>query len=91
MKILTWVIRLAVFLLLFIFAAQNTEPVVLHLILDHVWQAPLAIVLLVVFALGCLLGVFSMLGLVFRQRREISRLKRPVVPNPASIDLSPGA
>lgn len=91
MKILIWVVRLAVFLLLFIFAAHNTEPVTLHLILGHVWQAPLAIVLLVVFILGCLLGVFSVLGLIFRQRREISRLKRSPAPSTTPIDLPPTA
>jgi putative membrane protein len=91
MKILTWVLRFAVFLLLFMFAVHNTEPVVLHLVLGHVWQAPLAIVLLVVFALGALLGIFSLLGLIFRQRREISRLKRSTTASATPIDLPPSA
>jgi len=75
MKILTWAIRLIVFLLLFLFAAYNTEPVALRFFLGQVWQAPLVIVLLLFFAAGALLGASSLLGLVFSQRREIARLR----------------
>lgn len=76
MKILTWAIRLAIFLFLFVFAVQNTEPVSLRFILGQVWQAPLVILLLAFFAAGALLGVLSLVGLLFRQRREIARLRR---------------
>lgn len=89
MKILIWLLRLALFLFLFIFAAHNTEPVTLHLVLGYMWQAPMVIVLLVVFAIGALLGISSLLGLVYRQRREIQRLKRLDTPGPAPIEPPP--
>ena len=76
MKILIWVIRLLVFFCLFVFAVQNTDSVALRLIPGQSWQAPLVIVLLVFFALGALLGISSLLGLVIRQHREIASLKR---------------
>ena len=76
MKILTWALRLIIFLLLFLFAAHNTEPIALRFFLGQVWQAPLVIVLLVFFAAGALLGLSSLLGLIFRQRRDIQRLQK---------------
>lgn len=88
---MTWALRLIIFLFLFAFAAQNTEPVTLHFVLGQVWQAPLVIILLAFFAGGTFFGMLSLLGLVFRQRREIARLKRmsgkaaPVVVEPPPI------
>lgn len=58
------------------FALRNTAPVTLNFVQDHVWQAPLVVVLLVFFAAGTAMGLLAMSGVVFRQRREISRLKQ---------------
>jgi uncharacterized integral membrane protein len=87
MTALTWAIRLIIFAFLVVFAAQNTDPVSLRLLPGQVWQAPLVMALLAFFVGGVLLGVLSLLGVIFRQRREVSRLKRaaartPVVANP---------
>jgi putative membrane protein len=76
-RVLTWAVRLAVFLLLAALAAKNVEPVTLRFYFDQALRAPLALVLLGAFALGALFGVIAMLGPVLRQRREISALKRP--------------
>jgi len=76
MRIVTWAIRLVVFLLLAAFAAKNVEPVALRFYFDLVWTAPLIVVLLGFFAAGALFGVLALLGTVLRQRREISLLKR---------------
>ena len=77
MRILTWAIRLAAFLLLVAFAAKNIEPVRLRFYFDLELQAPLVLVLLGAFAVGALFGVLALIGTVLRQRREISLLKRP--------------
>jgi len=52
----------------------------------------LVIVLLVFFASGAILGILSVVGVIFRQRREIFRLKRemakpqqPAVPEPPAL------
>lgn len=76
MTALTWAIRLIIFSFLVVFAIQNTDPVSLHFLPDQFWQAPLVIVLLAFFAGGAIMGVLSVLGVLYRQRREISRLKR---------------
>lgn len=76
MTALTWFLRFIIFSFLVVFAIQNTAPVTLTLVLDYQWQAPLVILLLAFFAGGAILGVLSLVGPVFRQRREIARLKR---------------
>ena len=85
MRILTWAVRLAVFLLLLAFAAKNVEPVALRFYFDLALQAPLVLVLFAFFAVGVLFGVLALSGALLRQRREISALRRQL---PA--DDSPG-
>ncbi len=79
MTALTWAIRLIIFVVLLVFAVQNTDPVSLRFFTGQVWQAPLVLVLLAFFVGGVILGALSLLGVIFRQRREISRLKRDAV------------
>jgi lipopolysaccharide assembly protein A len=76
MRVLAWILRIVLFLALFLFALKNTDTVSLRLYFDQVWQAPLVLVLLVFFAAGAVLGVLATLATVFRQRREIARLLR---------------
>ena len=88
MRLLTWVIRVAVFLLLLAFAAKNVEPVPLRFFFNLEVQSPLVLALLGAFALGALFGVLSLVGTVVRLRREISSLKRgsaPEVPVPPAF------
>jgi uncharacterized integral membrane protein len=58
------------------FAVKNSESVTLHYYLGLEWTAPLVIMLLVVLGLGITLGLLACLGLIVRQRRQISALKR---------------
>ena len=76
MRVLTWAIRLAIFLFLLAFAARNTDPVTLRFYFDLAWQMPLVALLLAFFVAGALLGVAAALGVLIRQRREIGRLER---------------
>ena len=78
MRFVLWGFRILVFLILFLFAVKNTDPVSINFFLDSTWQAPLIIVVLVFFAGGALLGVLSLIGTVFRLRREVERLKKTV-------------
>jgi uncharacterized integral membrane protein len=84
MTALTWAIRAIIFILLVVFATQNTDPVSLRLLPGAIWQAPLVIALLAFFVGGVIIGALSLLGVIFRQRREISRLKREAVQKPVS-------
>ncbi|MBP5987505.1 MAG: LapA family protein [Azonexus sp.] len=93
MTALTWAIRLIIFAILVVFSVQNTETATLRLIPGQDWQAPLVIVLLLFFVGGAILGALSLVGVIFRQRREISRLKRGAsrsVPS-ANAEIPPAA
>ena len=76
MRSLTWTLRITLFLLLLGFAVKNTDPVVVYYYFGQQWQAPLVIVLLLSFCIGAVLGILASLSPLFRQRREISELKR---------------
>jgi len=77
MRIVTWTIRLVLFLFLVALAAKNIEPVTLSFYFDRSLKAPLIVILLGAFALGAAFGVLALLTTVLRQRREISILKKP--------------
>jgi uncharacterized integral membrane protein len=86
MRIVSWAIRLLLFLVLAGLAAKNVDPVTLRFYFDTALQAPLVVVLFCAFLLGALLGMLALLGTLLRQRREIAALKRqtsPEAPPPA--------
>ena len=76
MRYLLLSVKFLVFILVFSFALKNSDPVTVRYYLGAEWQSPLIFVLLVVFCAGAAFGVLACLGQLFRQRREISRLKR---------------
>jgi putative membrane protein len=85
MKILTWAIRVALFILLVAFAAKNTDPVRLRFYFDLAWEAPLVALLLAFFVAGVALGIMAMMGTYLAQRRQVARLeKRVLVQEPGS-------
>lgn len=99
MRILSWILRIILFVALFLFALKNTDSVSLSLYFDQSWQAPLILVLLVFFAAGAAMGVLATMGTVFRQRRENARLQRELQsrqregsagPPAADGDIGPG-
>jgi lipopolysaccharide assembly protein A len=73
---LMWILRIALFVLVLAFAVKNTDPVTVHYYFGGQWQSPLIFVLLVVFCAGIALGLAAALGPLYRQRREISEMKR---------------
>jgi lipopolysaccharide assembly protein A len=79
MRILTWAIRIALFVLLVAFAARNTDPVKLRFYFDLVWEAPLVALLLLFFVAGVALGIAAMTGSYLGQRREVARLEKRIL------------
>jgi len=90
-RVLTWILRIILFLALFLFALKNTDAVILHLYFDQVWQTPLILALLVFFAAGAVVGVLATLATIFRQRREIARLQRELRARPAASEPVPAS
>lgn len=76
MRYLAWLLRAVLFFVLLGFAVKNDQPVVLRYFLGYEWQASLVVILLVFFAVGVGVGMLALLGNIFRQRKEISILKR---------------
>jgi uncharacterized integral membrane protein len=75
MRTLSWIAKLALFLLLLGFALKNTEPVAVRYFLGQEWRAPLSLVLLLFFGAGAGLGALAVLGALYRSRRELSALR----------------
>lgn len=76
MKILSRIIAIVLFLAFFGLALKNTHQVTLYFFLGYQRTDPLAMILLVVFAVGALFGVLAMTPAVFRHRREAGRLRK---------------
>jgi uncharacterized integral membrane protein len=76
MHIFYWLVKIFLFMALFVFAAINTDPVVVRYFPGREWQMPLAFVLFVVFGGGALIGIVSGITVVARQRREILALRQ---------------
>ena len=76
MRYLTWLLRAVLFLVLLGFAVKNDQPVILRYFFGYEWQASLVVVLLLFFSVGVGVGILAVLGNIFRQRREITALKR---------------
>ena len=76
MRIVTWTVRLLIFLFLLAFAVKNTDPVTLRFYFELAWQAPLIVLLLAFFAAGAVFGLAAAMGTLFGQRRQIMQLKR---------------
>jgi lipopolysaccharide assembly protein A len=76
MRVISWAIRFALFVVLLALAAKNTDPVTLRFYFDLAWQAPLVALLLAFFVAGAALGLMAMTGTYLAQRREIARLRR---------------
>ncbi|MER0202377.1 MAG: LapA family protein [Nitrosomonas sp.] len=56
-NLITWLLRIAVFVILAVFASKNSQPVVLQYYLDQSQsiELPLSVALLIFFALGVLI------------------------------------
>jgi len=76
MRLLIWLLRAVVFVLIFGLAIKNSGPVELRVYFDAAWQAPLSLVMLGSFAVGAAIGVTAALATLVRQRREIVELRR---------------
>ncbi|MGI4812639.1 MAG: LapA family protein [Janthinobacterium lividum] len=76
MKFFVWLIRAMVFVVLLILALANTQDASLNLLANRAWTAPLILIGLAFFVVGLLAGALAVLPKLFRQRREIGRLRR---------------
>jgi len=91
MRVLVWAFRALIFFILFAFALNNQQLAKVHWFFGVEWQAPLVIVVLVVFAAGCALGVAAMVPSWWRHRRQAMRSPMPVSSTTAAAPAADGA
>jgi putative membrane protein len=78
---LVWAV---VFLVLFLFALKNTDPVTVRFYFDQEWRAPLMLVALAAFAAGAVFGMIACIPAFMRRHREIAGLKKELKLRPAA-------
>ncbi|MBX3645099.1 MAG: LapA family protein [Rubrivivax sp.] len=88
MRILVWLFRALIFFTLFAFALNNQQSASVRWFFGVEWHAPMVIVVLVVFAAGCALGVLAMVPSWWRHRREALRLTPAAATLPAPVSRS---
>ncbi len=65
-----WLLKAAIFFVLFAFALNNQDDITLRLFFGASWRAPLVLILLITLVLGLFLGVLVMLPLWLRAKRQ---------------------
>ena len=72
-RLLTWILKAAVFFALFAFALNNQQDATVHLLFGHQWRAPMMLIVLAAFALGLVVGVLGMLPGWWSRRKPAPR------------------
>lgn len=83
-----WLLKAAIFFVLFAFALNNQEAVTLHWFFGATSQAPMVLVLLLTLLLGVVLGVLVMLPLWWRARRSRMPAEKPQAAAAMPADVS---
>ena len=68
MKLLTWLLKAAIFFTLFAFALNNQQTVAVNFFFGTFWKAPLVLVVLTTFGTGLVLGVLLMMPRWWKKR-----------------------
>ena len=91
MRILVWLSRAFVFLVLFAFAVNNQQESAVRWFFGYEWRAPMVIIVLTAFAGGCAFGVLAMVPAWWRHRRVARRHAPldPPKPAPAPVLIPP--
>jgi lipopolysaccharide assembly protein A len=83
MKTIATFFRICISAILFVaalgFAVSNTTITELKFWgLDFYWRAPLVVFLLIFFAAGVAVGILAVAPTLFKQRREVGKLKKTI-------------
>jgi lipopolysaccharide assembly protein A len=97
MKTIYWILRLVLVILLTGFFIKNADPVNIRFYLGYEWTAPLALIMLLFFVVGVVMGLLILFGSIFRLRRELAAFRRTQsrrleadLTTPGAPDLSSG-
>jgi lipopolysaccharide assembly protein A len=85
-------ISAALFVVALGFAVSNTTVTELKFWgLDFYWRAPLVVFLLIFFAAGVALGILAVAPTLFKQRREVGKLKKHISKSASIVTAAPGS
>jgi putative membrane protein len=76
MRYLALFLKIVLFVLLLGFAVKNSGVVTLRYFLGYEWQSPLALVILLSFAVGLLVGLLACSWRLLSNHRELRQLRR---------------
>ena len=77
MRYFIWILRLAVFVVVLLFALKNTDRVTVRFFVDTLTtDIPLIVVMLGCFVAGALFGLLLTVPASLRRRRELAALRR---------------
>ncbi len=76
LRFLSALIWAVVFLVIFLFALKNTDPVTVRFYFDQEWRAPLMLVAVAAFAAGAVFGMIACIPAFVRRSREIAHLRK---------------
>ncbi|ARU06186.1 hypothetical protein CCO03_17240 [Comamonas serinivorans] len=78
LRVLRWALKAAVFFTLFAFALNNQQDASVHFFFGQQWRMPMALIVLVSFAIGLAVGVLGMLSTLWRrQTPKAAQARRP--------------
>jgi len=78
MRIVIWLVRAALFFVLFAFALNNQHEASIRWFFGYEWRTSMVFVVLVAFAIGCVFGVLAMVPSWWRHRRVAKRHAPPL-------------
>ena len=76
MRVLRWIVGVALFLALLFLSLQNSDLVTLKFYDWWIWKAPLIFVVFIVFAIGVAVGLLAGAMRSMRLSRQLSRLRQ---------------
>lgn len=76
-RLIRLILLLALLVLALGFALINAKSIEINYYVGHI-TVPLSLALVVVLAVGALIGIFSSLGMIMRARRENAKLRKTV-------------
>ena len=66
-RVLRWLLKAAVFFTLFAFALNNQQDAIVHFFFGQQARLPMALIVLISFAIGLAVGVLGMLSTLWRR------------------------
>lgn len=78
MKLISRIVSFLLFIIFFGLAVKNTQETSLYFFFGYELRGPFVLMLLGFFAAGSILAILGMTPMIFRNKREISRMKKQI-------------